>query len=189
MDKLDAKTTAVVVIDLQKGILGFPLAPRSGSEVLSSAAAIVAKARKAGAFIAATRVVFASNFADALQQPVDRSLGGGPLPANWAEMPTELGLQAGDSLIDKRQWGAFYGTDLDLQLRRRGIRTIILGGVSTNMGVESTARDAWERNYNLIFASDALSSISTDLHNFALENILPLLGRIRSNEQILEMLG
>src|SRR5262249_40345125 len=90
MDKLHAKTTGVVMVDLQKGILGFPVAPRSGNEVLASAAALIAKLRAAGAFIAVTRVVYAPNFADALQQPVDRPLPGGALPANWAEMPAEL---------------------------------------------------------------------------------------------------
>jgi NAD(P)-dependent dehydrogenase (short-subunit alcohol dehydrogenase family)/nicotinamidase-related amidase len=189
MNKLDAKTTAVVMVDLQKGILGFPTAPRSGSQVLTAAAALIARLRTAGTFIAVTRVMYAPDFADALRQPVDRPLPGGTPPPDWAELPAELGLQAGDPIIDKRQWGAFYGTDLDLQLRRRGIKTIILGGIATNMGVESTARDAWERNYNLIFASDTISGLSTGTHNFSMCSILPLLGKVRSNEQIFRMFG
>jgi nicotinamidase-related amidase len=87
--------------------------------------------------------------------------------------------------VTKRQWGAFYGTDLDLQLRRRDIRTIIMAGIATNFGVESTARDAQERGYELIFAEDAISSMSVEMHRFPVENIFPVMGRVRSTEEIL----
>lgn len=101
----------------------------------------------------------------------------------------EAGFQSGDVLITKRQWGAFYGTDLDLQLRRRGIRTIIMTGVATNIGVESTARDALERGYELIFAEDAMSSLSAEMHSFAVENIFPIMGRVRGTQEILGALN
>jgi nicotinamidase-related amidase len=68
-----------------------------------------------------------------------------------------LGKRDGDIEVTKRQWGAFYGTDLELQLRRRGIDTIILCGISTNIGVESTARNAWELGFNLVIAEDAVA--------------------------------
>ena len=87
--------------------------------------------------------------------------------------------------MTKRQWGAFYGTDLDLQLRRRGVKTIVLCGIATNFGVESTARDAWERNYEIIFAEDAMSSMEAESHHFAITRIFPRLGRVRSTEQVL----
>ena len=72
-------------------------------------------------------------------------------------------------VITKHNWGAFYGTELDLQLRRRGVGTIVLGGIATNFGVESTARDAYERNYALVLAEDAMTSMSADLHALAVE--------------------
>ena len=100
----------------------------------------------------------------------------------------EAGFQPGDVLVTKRQWGAFYGTDLDLQLRRRGIRTLIMTGIATNFGVESTARDAQERGYELVFAEDAMSSLSGELHAFVIENIFPVMGRVRSTEDILTAL-
>ena len=88
----------------------------------------------------------------------------------------------------KHQWGAFYGTELDLQLRRRGVRTIVLCGIATNFGVESTARDAWERNYALVFAEDAMAGLNAEAHQFAITTIFPRLGRVRSTDEILRSL-
>ena len=92
--------------------------------------------------------------------------------------------QTSDICITKRQWGAFYGTELDLQLRRRGVRTIVLGGIATNIGVESTARDAWERGYAIILAEDATSGQSAELHKFAIENIFPRISRVTKSTEI-----
>ena len=88
-------------------------------------------------------------------------------------------------LIQKRQWGAFYGTDLDLQLRRRGISKIVLRGIATSIGVESTARDAWERSYNLTFASDAMTDLYADAHERSLSIIFPRIGEIGTTDEIL----
>ena len=93
-----------------------------------------------------------------------------------------------DVLILKRHWGAFYGTELDLQLRRRHIETIVIGGIATNFGVESTARSAYELGYHLIFAEDAMASFNQTNHNFATENIFPRLGRVRSTVEIVRAL-
>jgi nicotinamidase-related amidase len=92
-------------------------------------------------------------------------------------------------VITKRQWGAFYGTELDLQLRRRGIRTIVIGGIATNFGVESTARDAFERGYEQVFAEDAMSSVSAEAHRFAVSVVFPRIGRVRSTDEILQALA
>jgi nicotinamidase-related amidase len=99
-----------------------------------------------------------------------------------------LGVIDSDIRIIKRQWGAFYGTELELQLRRRGIEHIVLGGIATNIGVESTARNAWELGFGQVFAEDAMSSTSAEHHAFAIENIFPRLGRVRSTAQILDLL-
>jgi nicotinamidase-related amidase len=90
--------------------------------------------------------------------------------------------------VHKRQWGAFYGTDLDLQLRRRGVTNIVLCGISTSIGVESTARDAYERNYNLTFASDAMTDTNADAHDRSLRIIFPRMGEIGTTDEILENL-
>ena len=91
-------------------------------------------------------------------------------------------------MVRKRQWGAFYGTDLDLQLRRRGVDTIVLCGISTNYGVESTARDAYERGYNQIFVEDACSSRGAEEHAFPFRAIFPRIGIVRSTEDVLRAL-
>lgn len=81
-------------------------------------------------------------------------------------------------MIGKRQWGAFYGTDLDLQLRRRGIDTILLIGIATNIGVESTVRDAFERGYQQVFVEDAMASLSPDEHASTVRTVVPRIGRV-----------
>jgi nicotinamidase-related amidase len=81
--------------------------------------------------------------------------------------------------------GSFYGTQLDQILRRRGIRTIVLGGIATNFSVESTARAAMDLEYELIFAEDAMSSISEEMHSFSVENLFPRIGRVRNTQEII----
>jgi nicotinamidase-related amidase len=108
-----------------------------------------------------------------------------PTSADWADLVHELDGGPDDVVVTKRQWGAFYGTDLDLQLRRRGIGTLLLGGIATNFGVESTARDAWERAYHVVFVEDAMASFSADAHRFPVANVFPRLGRVRSTADVL----
>jgi NAD(P)-dependent dehydrogenase (short-subunit alcohol dehydrogenase family)/nicotinamidase-related amidase len=186
MDILDPRTTALVLVDLQKGILGFPLAPHSGTSVLHAGAQLAKRFRAAGATVVLTRVTWSGNFADALQQPVDRPLPGpSELPAEWGTFSSELEQSPSDVIITKRQWGAFHGTELDLQLRRRGVKTIVIGGVATNMGVESTARQAWEHGYEIVFVEDATSSLNPQLHGFAFDSIFPIIGRVRRSIDVM----
>ncbi len=108
------------------------------------------------------------------------------LPPDFSELVPELHADpARDILITKRQWGAFYGTELDLQLRRRGITGIVLCGISTSIGVESTARAAFELGYNLTFASDAMTDMSAEAHDRALRLIFPRMGEVDSTAAIL----
>ena len=113
-----------------------------------------------------------------------------PLPAaepeGWCESAVKP--QENDILILKRQWGAFYGTELDLQLRRRHVDTIVIGGIATNFGVESTARSAYELGYQLVLVEDAMTSFSKTQHDFATRNIFPRLGRVRATFEILKAL-
>ena len=101
----------------------------------------------------------------------------------------DLDRQPSDVVVFKRQWGAFYGTDLDLQLRRRGLTAIVLCGIATEIGVESTARDAYERGYELVFASDAMAGMSPEAHANSLERIFPRMGRVRTTDEIIAALG
>jgi nicotinamidase-related amidase len=179
MQNLDPKTTALVLIDLQKGITGRALAPYSGADVVKKGGELAEKFRAAGAPVVLVNVAFSPDFKDALRQPVDRPnpMPPGGFPPDFSELVDGL-KKAGDICITKRQWGAFYGTELDLQLRRRGIQTIVLAGVVTNIGVESTARQAWEHGYAVVIVEDATTSRSVEMHEFAINNILPLLGRV-----------
>lgn len=185
MIHLDPKSTALVLIDLQKGLMGYPIAPVSRQDLLDAGKTLAERFRKAGGMVVLVNVNFAPDFGDALRQQVDAPSPHpeGGFPAGWADLVDDL-AQPGDILITKRQWGAFYGTELDLQLRRRGITTIVLGGVATNFGVESTARNAYELGYELVIAEDATASTSIELHDMSMKHILPRLARIAKSADI-----
>ena len=176
MIELDPKTSALILIDLQAGVIRMPLQPRGGPETLAAGKALAEKFRAAGAKVVLVRVDFAPDFADAPRQPVDAPFSGAR-EAGWSELAEGL-AQPGDILIVKRQWGAFHGTELDLQLRRRGIGTVVIGGIATNFGVESTARQAWENGYAVVIPEDACASRSTELHEMAIEHIFPRISRV-----------
>jgi nicotinamidase-related amidase len=182
---LDPRTTALVLIDLQRGIVGRPTAPHSADDVVARAARIAGRFRELGAPVVLVHVAFSPDGADMLRQPVDAPNPPAERPAGWSEIVPELGPKERDLVVTKRQWGAFYGTDLEMQLRRRGILTIVLGGISTNFGVESTARDAWERGYDIVFVEDATTAFTAEAHTFAFTTIFPRLGRVRSTEDLL----
>jgi nicotinamidase-related amidase len=188
---IDPRKSALVLIDLQQGVVGRPCAPHPASEVVRNAARLTAKFRELGATVVLVRVTFQADFKDLLNVPADLPMqfNASALPANWAELVPEIGQQTSDLIITKRQWGAFHGTELDLQLRRRDVRTIVLAGISTNIGVESTARSAYEHGYAQVFVEDAMASHSAEAHEFAVRNILPRIGNVRSTDQVLAALG
>jgi nicotinamidase-related amidase len=185
MIELDPRISALVLIDLQKGILGRALSPVTSQELLERGQALAGRFRAAKATVVLVNVAFSPGGADMLRQPVDQAqpLPPGGLPAGWDEFPSGL-MQSGDLQITKRQWGAFHGTELDLQLRRRGIRTIVLGGVATQIGVESTARQAYEHGYELLIVKDATTSTDTEGHEASMKHIMPRLGRIVQSSDI-----
>jgi nicotinamidase-related amidase len=185
---LDPKSTALVLIDLQNGVVGRQLAPHSAGDVLERCAKLAEMFRAKGAPVVYVRV----DITDMVHLPTDaptRDPKSPPPPATASEIAPHSGFQAGDLLFTKRQWGAFYDTGLEQQLRRRGIQTIVLAGIATNFGVESTARAAHDQGYALVFAEDATSTLSTELHEFAVKNIFPAMGRVRSSAEIAEALA
>jgi nicotinamidase-related amidase len=185
MITLDANTTALVLIDLQCGIVARPGGPRSGADVLKTAMGLAERFRAAGAPVVLVNVGPSPDGKDALRPPVDQPMQAPPggYPPDFMELAEGL-RKPGDICITKRQWGAFYGTELDLQLRRRGIKTIVLGGIATNIGVESTARAAWEHGYAIVLAEDATSAMSAEMHEFAIKNIFPRLSRVTTAQNI-----
>ena len=186
---LTAAETALVVIDLQAGILARPCAPHTSADVLERSAAMCSRFRAAGGHVVLVRVSFAADGSDTLSRPCDEPMPRAPRPAGWDVLSPALGSGDRDIRITKHQWGAFYGTELDLQLRRRGVKTLVMCGISTNFGVESTARDASERNYAIVFAEDAMTSFDANAHAFAVKSIFPRLGRVRSTGDVLAALA
>ena len=186
---IDKTKAALVVIDLQKGIVGMPAQPHPASAVVTNAAKIAKAFRENHLPVFLVRVAPSSDGKDGLQPIADNKMQMNiPRPSDWAEIVPELGPEPSDFVITKKQWGAFYGTELDLQLRRRKIETIVLCGISTNAGVESTARFAYEYGYQQIFVEDACSARSKEEHEHTMKTMFPRIGRIRKTEEILSAL-
>lgn len=179
--KIDFKKTALVIIDLQKGIIAMP----GGQAVVEKTTELISLFRQHEGFISFVKVNFLDG-KDALKPLTDQSSNTSvQRPADWAEFAPELGVGTSDYVVTKRQWGAFFGTDLDLQLRRRGIDTIVLCGIATNIGVESTAREAFQFGYNQIFITDAMTTFSQEEHEASIKYIFPRIGKVRTLEQFL----
>jgi nicotinamidase-related amidase len=185
MIEFDPQSTALVLIDLQNGIIRLPLAPRTGDEVLATGRRLAERFRAHRAPVVLVRVGWSADDGDRLRQTVDRPTPRpeGGLPPDWSTLADKL-AQPGDILITKRQWGAFHGTELDLQLRRRGVTTIVLGGIATNFGVESTARQAWEHGYEVVLVEDACTGPAADLHGMAIRHIFPRISRVVTSPDI-----
>jgi nicotinamidase-related amidase len=189
MEKLniDKTKTALVVIDLQKGIASQPSKPYSAPEVIAKAAELVNTFRKNEMLVFLVHVITTKE--TMLNVISDESFSHPSAPSSdWAEFVPEIAPTSNDIVITKKQWGAFYGTELELQLRRRGMDTLVLCGISTDFGVESTARFAYEYGFQQIFAEDALTSRSDEQHNAAINFIFKRMGRVRKTNEILEAL-
>ncbi|MBT2383595.1 isochorismatase family protein [Streptomyces sp. ISL-11] len=163
MTEIDPRRTALVLIDLMERMVALPLAPRDGDEVARTAGELARSFRKAGAPVVVVRV----------ERP------------GVAEQPPGSGLLAGiaepgDIEVVKRTVGAFHGTDLDERLREHGVRTLVLGGVATNLGVESTARAAADHGYELVFVEDAMSALTAEEHRASVTLDMPRLGTVVS---------
>ena len=184
---LDKRKTGLVVIDLQRGITSMEAKPNDVKTVISNAAKLAAAFRENRMPVFLVHVVFSK---ETSLQPVADFVAPsrGEVPPDWADIVPELGPAPSDVVITKRQWGAFTGTDLDLRLRRGGLDTIVLAGISTTYGVESTARFAYEYGYQQVFAEDAMSDRSSEAHKNAIEFVLKRIGRVRKTADILQAL-
>ena len=188
--EIEKATTALVVIDLQKGIASVSrqLAPYGSNIVLKNAANLAASFRKNSMPVFLVHVI--SSEKERLNVIADEQPWSSQTPpsADWADFAPELEQKESDIVITKKQWGAFYGTELELQLRRRGIKTIVLCGIATPYGVESTARFAYEYGFQQIFAEDAMSAMTNEMHNASINHIFKRIGRVRKTQEILDCL-
>ncbi|MCX4532878.1 isochorismatase family protein [Streptomyces sp. NPDC002596] len=178
---LDAKT-ALVVVDLQKGIVGLPTA-HPAADIVANSATLADAFRAKGLPVVLVRV---TGGAPGRTEGPRRA---GQPAADWAEIVPELGPREGDVVVTKQQWGAFYGTDLDLQLRRRGVTQVVVTGVATSIGVESTARAAHEHGYHVTVVTDAVTDMDGGSHTNSIEKIFPRLGETDTTEAIVKLLG
>jgi nicotinamidase-related amidase len=177
---LDPKT-ALVVIDLQKGIVGLPAAHPT-SEVVQHARAL------AEAFRRHRLPVVLVNVDGGAPGRAEQARSMRDFPPGWTDLVPELNQQREDHTVTKRTWGAFTNTGLDEHLKRLGVTQVVIAGVSTSIGVESTARQAHEHGYNVALAVDAMTDMNADAHAHSIRRIFPRLGETGTTQEILELL-
>jgi nicotinamidase-related amidase len=181
MIALDPKSTALVLIDLQNGILGRQLAPVSAEDLLERGKALARRFRAAGAPVVLVNV---KPPLDGPERRVDEPTAlPKVLPSGFADIAPGL-AEPGDILITKSTWGAFFRTDLDAKLKSLGVRTIVLGGVATHIGVDTTARQAWELGYELVIARDVASSMAVEPHEATMRYIFPRIARVTDSDAL-----
>lgn len=185
--RLEPASTALVLIDLQQGVVAMETAPYPAVDVVNKGNALARAFRAKGATVVYVRV----DLGRFLSLPVDapsRPPGAPAPPASASELAPAAGFQDGDLLVTKRHWGAFAGTDLERLLRARGIDTIVLGGIATNFGVESTARQGTGLGFAFVVVEDACTSRDAAAHRFAFEHIFPRLARVRRTADVIDAL-
>ena len=172
--------TALIVIDLQNGIVALPTAHPVG-EVVRRASLLADAFRRHGLPVVLVHVEGAPP--GRTEQPRR------PNPsAGWSDLVPELNRQPADHLVTKRTWGAFTGTGLDDHLRRLGVTQVVVVGVATSLGVESTARFAHELGYNVALATDAMTDMSGDAHDNSVTRVFPRLGETGTTQEIIDLL-
>jgi nicotinamidase-related amidase len=173
---------ALIVIDLQKGITSYPTV-HPMAEVVSRASALTTAFRRHGLPIVLVNVTGGApgRTDQALRVPAE-------LPADWAVLVPELDAQPRDHLVTKRTWGAFTNTDLEAHLRSLGVTQVVLAGVATSAGVESTARHAHELGFHVMLAVDAMTDMNADAHSNSIARIFPRLGECGTTQEILGLL-
>lgn len=181
LSQLDA-TPALVVIDLQKGVAGLPTV-HPASQIIERAARLAQAFRARGLPVVLVNVTgMAPGRTEAARPPMS-------LPPDWSELVPELAPQPSDHLLGKQRWGAFLGTDLDGYLRGRGVTQVVLAGIATSVGVESTARDAYDLGYNVVLVADAMTDRDLQSHQHSLERVFPRLGETCGSEELLTRLA
>jgi nicotinamidase-related amidase len=184
--KLDPKRTALVLIDLQNAILAYETKPYAASKVVERSRALAEAFRAKGALVVYVRVLLN----EILSLPTDEAVNlPKEIPAVASEIADAAGMQSGDLLISKRHWGAFAQTALESELRNRGVETVVLAGIATNMGVESTLRQGTGLGFAFVTVEDACSTFSPEMQDFVFKTIFPRLSHVRTTQQILEGLA
>jgi len=178
LTKLDT-VAALVVIDLQKGVVGLPAAHPIG-EIVGRTAQLASAFRERGLPVVLVNV---SGRAPGRTDAGPRKYS---FPPDWNELVPELQRHPSDYLVTKQRWGAFLGTDLDETLLQRGVTQVVLTGVATSAGVESTARSAFDLGYHVVLVADAMTDRSEEAHRFSVDKIFPRLGEVDTTDNVLK---
>jgi len=178
---LDPKT-ALIVVDLQRGIVGLPVLHSVG-EVIARARALADAFRERGLPVALVNV--AGGAPGRTELPPQT----GSRPEGWADLVPELNQQPDDIVVTKRTWGAFASTDLEAQLKARGVTQVVVAGVATATGVEATARQAYEQGFNVTLAIDAMTDRRREAHDYSVTQVFPRLGETGTTKGIIDLLS
>ena len=178
---LDPKT-ALIVVDLQKGIVGYPFVhPIAG--VIERTVALLDEFRRRDL------AVVLVNVAGGAPGRTEEAPRNTVMSDGWTDLIPELKQQPGDILITKRTWGAFVHTDLEAQLKARSVTQVVITGVATGTGVEATARQAYEHGFNVTLALDAMTDARSVAHDHSIAHVFPRLGETGSTQEILALLA
>jgi nicotinamidase-related amidase len=180
MNQID-DVSALIVIDLQKGLAGMPTVHPVG-EIAGRTA------RLARAFRARGLPVVLVNVSGMAPGRTEAARPKFSFPADWTDLMPELEQQEGDILITKQRWGAFDGTELHDALRRLGVTQVVMTGVATSIGVESTARCAYDLGYNVALVTDAMTDRDAEAHRYSIEKIFPRLGETATTDEVIKLL-
>lgn len=199
--------TAIILIDLQNDIIRNPNGPFYGAiaqqvrdkQVVEKVVTLTDGAHAAGALIFYITVVRRKDYGDVVNQ-ISALVASGKAPppkqqvsliegTEGARLVDELQPDPRDYVLVKKRRNAFHQTELDFHLRARNITTLAIGGVATDLGVENTVRDAWDRDYNIVVLEDICVSAPASAHDYAIANVFPRMARIMTTEQILRALG
>lgn len=167
-----AARTALIAVDLMPRIVALDMGPHRGADVVARTVELASALRRAGG----TVVLVRAERPNVAEQPP----GSGFVP--------EMAPRDNDLVVVKRTIGAFYGTGLADRLRRRGVETVVMAGLATTMGVESTARAAADHGFEVVFAADAMSGMTTAEHEHALAVVMPRFGAVEQSERLLSQL-
>lgn len=173
--------TALIVIDLQKGIVARQTA-HPVADVIANAASL------AKAFRRHSLPVVLVNVTGGAPGRAESTLSRAEYPAGWADLVPELDRQPSDHTVTKRTWGAFTNTDLRAHLAKHGVTQVVIAGIATSLGVESTARFAHELGFNVTLAIDAMTDMSLDAHTNSIQRIFPRLGETGTTREIIGLL-
>lgn len=187
--RIDPASTALVLIDLQIFTLAAQLVPHDSAALQARCVRLADACRNAGVRVVLVKVSAGDDGAMTLTPPHDAAMPFFRVPEPQLELQAEIGPRPGDLVVTKYNWGAFYGTDLDIQLRRRGLDTIIVAGIATNFGVESTVRQGHERGYSMVVVEDACAAFTLVQHEYPVREIFPRIARVRTTDEVLAALA